>query len=123
MELWKDIRGFEGWYQVSDYGNVRRIAPVNGAKRCKNLKPWKSTRGYYYVTLNVRCIKTVFRLNRLVAEYFLPPKTESQTDVNHIDGDKGNNAASNLEWCTRKENMEHAIRTGLFVPRRVADNG
>lgn len=116
-EVWKDIKGFEGWYQVSSFGNVRRIAPVNGSVRCKNLKPWVNTRGYSYVTLNVHCKKTVFRLHRLVAEHFIGDSLPEETDVNHKDGNKQNNSASNLEWCTRSENMKHAIRTGLFYPR------
>jgi len=116
-EIWKDIKGFEGWYQVSNLGNVRRVAPVNGSPRCKNLKPWINTRGYSHVTLNVCCKKTVFRLHRLVAEHFIGDPLPEQTDVNHIDGDKQNNAVSNLEWCTRSENMSHAIKTGLFNPR------
>lgn len=128
LEEWKDIKGFEGWYQVSNLGNVRRIAPVNGSPRCRNLKPWINTRGYSHITLNVHCKKTVFRLHRLVAEHFIGKPNELQTDVNHIDGNKQNNAVSNLEWCTRSENMKHAIKTGLFYPRTgarkgVADNG
>lgn len=128
-EMWKDVKGFEGWYQVSNLGNVRRIAPVNGSPRCKNLKPWINTRGYSYVTLNVHCKKTVFRLHRLVAEHFIGNPNKTKTDINHIDGNKRNNAAANLEWCTRSENMVHAIKTGLFYPRKAkkkkggADNG
>lgn len=128
LEEWKDIKGFEGWYQVSNLGNVRRIAPVNGSPRCRNLTPWINTRGYSHITLNVHCKKTVFRLHRLVAEHFIGSPNATQTDVNHIDGNKQNNSASNLEWCTRSENMKHAIKTGLFYPKTgarkvVADNG
>lgn len=63
------------------------------------------------------CKKTVFRLHRLVAEHFIGDPLPKETDVNHKDGNKQNNSASNLEWCTRSENMKHAIRTGLFYPR------
>ena len=124
-ELWKDVKGFEGWYQISNLGNARRIAPVNGAPRCKNLKPWINSEGYSYVTFNVRCKKTAFRVHRLVAEHFIGEPLENQTDINHIDGNKQNNAVSNLEWCSRSENMLHAIKTGLFVPKKrgAADNG
>jgi hypothetical protein len=63
-----------------------------------------------------------------VAEHFLEEPNEFQTDINHIDGNKQNNTVSNLEWCTRSENMKHAIKTGLFYPRTgkrkaVANNG
>ena len=116
-EEWKDIEGFEGWYQVSNLGNVRRIAPVNGSPRCRKLKPWVNTRGYSFVTLNVHCKKTAFRLHRLVAEHFIGRPCDGQTDVNHIDGNKQNNSVENLEWCTRSENMIHAIKTGLYHPR------
>lgn len=115
-EIWKDIKGFEGWYQVSNLGNVRRIAPVNGSPRCKNIKPWINSRGYSYVTLNVHCKKTMFRLHRLVAEHFIPNNSNIRTDINHIDGNKQNNSVDNLEWCTKSENMKHAIRMGLFYP-------
>lgn len=119
-EIWKDIKGFEGWYQVSNFGNVRRIAPVNGSPRCKNIKPWVNSRGYSYVTLNVRCKKTMFRLHRLVADHFIEKQSDTYTDINHIDGNKQNNAVDNLEWCTRSENMKHAIKTGLFYPKKGA---
>ena len=119
-EIWKDIQGFESWYQVSNLGNVRRIAPVNGSPRCKNIKPWVNSRGYSYVTLNVHCKKTMFRLHRLVAEHFIKKKSDMYTDINHIDGNKQNNTVDNLEWCTRSENMKHAIKTGLFYPRTGA---
>lgn len=117
-EVWKDVKGFEGWYQISNLGNVRRIAPVHGKTRCKNLKPWVNTRGYSFVTFNVNGKKTAFRLHRLVAEHFIGDPLDYQTDVNHIDGNKQNNAVSNLEWCSRSENMVHAIRTGLYDPKR-----
>lgn len=117
-EIWKDIHGYENWYQVSNHGNVRRIAPVNGCPRCKNLTPWIGERGYCNVTLNVSGSRKVFRVHRLVAEHFIGSPDAWQTDVNHIDGNKKNNTVSNLEWCTRSENMIHAYKMGLQTKGR-----
>lgn len=109
-EIWKDIKGYEGIYQVSNKGNVRGV--VRPGSSGQILTPIKSSHGYYGVMLyNHRKYKHA-TIHRLVAEAFIP-NPEGKRTVNHMDGDKGNNAVSNLEWMTHGENHKHAYRTGL----------
>lgn len=110
-EIFKDIVGFEGRYQVSNLGNVKSLNYL-GTKTPKNLKPVRHHLGYMIVKLGGNNWSMV---HTLVAKAFIP-NPEGKHCVNHIDGDKQNNAVWNLEWATYKENMEHAIRTGLRDP-------
>lgn len=110
-EIWKDITGYEGLYQISNLGDLRNI------KFYRKIKPYKH-KGYLRVALckNNHCIH--FYVHRLVAqEFILNP--ENKPEVNHKDGNKLNNCVDNLEWITRKGNMEHARKTGLW---RVTEN-
>ena len=111
QEIWKDIKGYEGKYQVSNSGNVR-ATNYNNTKKVKILKQY--IRNKY---LSVRLCKNGkgkhLKVNRLVAESFIK---KPELEVNHIDGNKYNNKVENLEWCTKKENIQHAIEIGL---RRV----
>lgn len=112
-EIFKDIVGFEGKYQVSNFGNVKSLNYQNTSK-AKLLTPIKHHCGYLLVHLGTSKIKMV---HTLVANAFIP-NPDNKKCVNHIDGNKQNNAVSNLEWVTYKENMEHAIRTGLRDPHK-----
>ena len=116
MEVWKDIEGFNGKYQVSNYGNVRSFS------RWKNgglLKFGKTKTGYYFVNLVKNGRKDVkdFRVHRLVAIAFLD-NPKNLPEVNHIDGNKLNNHVDNLEWVSREDNIRHAVKTGL-IPIRL----
>lgn len=117
-EIWKDIKGFENLYQISNYGNIRSL---DKKARCKNgyriskgkiLKTYISNKGYKRINLlKNRKIKT-FPIHRLVALAFLDnPNNKEQ--VNHINGIKTDNRVENLEWVTCKENIKHSIRSGL----------
>ena len=110
-EIYKDIPGYEGKYQISNMGNVKSLHYKNTNKE-KVLTPINHYLGYQFVHLGVSKIKMI---HVLVAENFVPNK-ENKPFVNHIDGNKKNNKANNLEWVTAKENMQHAIRTGLRNP-------
>ena len=112
-EVFKDIEGFEGKYQVSNKGNVKSLNYL-GTKRPKNLKPTRHHLGYMIVKLGKNNWSMV---HTLVAKAFIP-NIEGKKYVNHIDGNKANNNVTNLEWVTSKENMNHAIRTGLRDPRK-----
>lgn len=102
MENWKDVIGYEGLYKVSDQGNVYSCVTN------KVLTPAICGRGYLKVILcrNKHDHKNMM-IHRLVAESFLP-NPEGKLTVNHIDGNKQNNSATNLEWNTYSENLKHA---------------
>lgn len=110
-EIYKDIPGYEGKYRISNLGNVLSLNYQN-TRKPRVLAPIKHRLGYLIVHLGQSKIKMV---HCLVATAFIP-NPENKQFVNHIDGDKTNNNISNLEWVTSKENMEHAIRTGLRNP-------
>lgn len=102
--MWKDIPNYEGYYQVSDEGQVRRILKSGRTKPVKGKEGSK----YYVVTLSKNGVHKSFNLHRLVAEMFVE-KPNGATEVNHKDGNKKNNHASNLEWVTSWENRVHAM--------------
>jgi hypothetical protein len=113
MEIWKDIKGFEGRYQVSNTGKVKSLRFLgHDGERLMKLSPHHS--GYLIVQLGKHPAKT-YHVHFLVASAFLP-SVDGKPIVNHIDGNKHNNHVDNLEWVTYKENTEHAIKTGLRNP-------
>lgn len=118
-EIWKDIEGFEGKYQVSNTGYVKSL-DFNHTGKEKILKNKVNRQGYEYVTLYKNGKQYYPAIHRLVAEAFIPNPNELE-QVNHIDGNKKNNVAENLEWCTNLENMQHAIRNDL-VRNKGKDN-
>lgn len=105
MEVWKDIKGYEGYYQISNYGRVKNT------KTLKILTGDKNSIGYRRVILYSPVKKRVF-VHRLVAEHFVDGYKKDFV-VNHINGNKQDNKATNLEWVTRSENDLHAFRMGL----------
>ena len=121
-EVWKDIRGYEGLYQVSSLGNVRSLNRVNTNNRCikrelkgRILKQSDDGKGYLTVSLS-RNNKTVSRtVHSLVASNFIQ-KTRATTQVNHISGVKNDNRVINLEWVTASENLLHAHKIGIKKP-------
>lgn len=105
-EIWKDVPGYSGLYQVSNYGNIKSVAR-DGTKGGL-LKPCKSLNGYLFVRLsNNGKVKTTY-IHRIVGKVFCKNDDE-QLQINHIDGNKTNNMFSNLEWVTPKENTQHCI--------------
>lgn len=103
--MWKDIEGYEGRYQVSDDGRVRRIKSHGRTRELKNREGL-----YYTVSLCKEGNKHTYAVHRLVAETFLE-KPEGATEVNHKDGNKKNNDISNLEWVSQRLNRIHAMET------------
>ena len=131
QEIWKDIKGYEGLYQVSNLGKVKSLKKeVNFysglykevkkrkyKERIINLK--KTNRGYMNITLYKNGIRKHFNVHRLVADTFIL-NPNNLPEVNHKDGNKENNCVDNLEWVTRSENMQHSLKTGLFKPKKKA---
>ena len=126
MDNWKPIKGYEGLYEVSDTGKVRSVSRMvpdpfrPGHKRKfvgRELRVKSYTGDYRYVTLSkdnrVKCC----RLHRLVAAAFIP-NPNNLPQVNHKDEDKGNNSATNLEWCTSEYNHKYGTRMERIIERR-----
>ena len=108
IEQWKPIAGYSGDYEISDRG---RILSRKG-KKVRLLKQRDNGRGYLHVTLWADGKRQDHRIHRLVIEAFIPSKTKG-LEAHHRDGNKHHNHASNLAWITHKDNIIHAIRTGL----------
>lgn len=120
MEIWKDIREYEGVYQVSNFGKVKRLAyeiknpspKANGSiLKFKEhlLTPRKVTHGYLSVILYKKGKPKNYKIHRLVAEAFIP-NPDRLSEVNHKDENKMNNHIDNLEWVTHKENANYGTR-------------
>jgi hypothetical protein len=114
-ETWKDIKGFEGKYQVSNLGRVKSLN-YNNTNEERVLKLSNDKDGYEIVCLCDKK-KVVKKVHRLVAEAFLP-NTDNLNIINHLNGIKTDNKIGNHEWCTSRENNRHAIETGLRVVKR-----
>lgn len=118
QEVWKNIKGFDGIYQISNQGRVKSVERVEimktGVKRKRKETIRKATeteKGYLIVNLGGRNSGGNYRVHRLVAEAFISNKKELP-EVNHIDLNKKNNSVENLEWVSRVENVRHAIGHG-----------
>lgn len=122
-EIWKDVVGFEDYYQISSLGHLmsKERKYVNSLGIYKTLKPklkksFIGANGYVFVQLQVNNNTFNTSIHRLVANAFLG---KSDAEVNHRDGHKENNNVDNLEFSTRSKNVAHAYRTGL----RISDKG
>ena len=105
-EIWKDIDGYEGLYKVSNLGRIKSLGNDKNRKE-KILKTGKNKFGYLHVILCKEGKVTTFRVQRLVANAFIP-NPENKPEVNHIDENKENNCVWNLEWCTHQYNNEYS---------------
>lgn len=111
QEVWKPIEGTDGRYEVSNTGKVRSLDYKQTGKT-KELTPCEKVGGYLQLRVKINGkLKTVV-IHRLVAEAFVP-NPDGKPEVNHINGNKKRNYADNLEWVTRSENINHAVKTGL----------
>lgn len=104
-EVWKDIQGYKGLYQVSNLGRVKSLNYHRTGKE-KILKPAKNTTNYFFVCLCKERKQKCFLVHRLVAQAFIP-NNENKPQINHLDEDKTNNIVSNLQWVTAKENINY----------------
>ena len=107
-EIWKDIKGYEGLYQVSNLGKVKRLVG-KGCKKERIIKP-NLVRGYCQVRLSKDGIVKPLYLHRIILETFNPVEGMDKLDCNHRDENKENNCLNNLEWLSRKENLNYGTR-------------
>lgn len=107
--MWKAIEGTNGMIEVSDDGRMRSL--LRGKPYVLKTQPDK--KGYHRLRITINREKMSFKLHREVAKAFIP-NPDNLPQVNHIDGNKDNNAVSNLEWCTNQQNAHHAIDNGLW---------
>lgn len=121
-EIWKDVKGYEKHYKISNYGRVlscgknvwNRFAYIY---RDNFILKKRNNLGYNVVVLYLNGKRNVVKVHRIVAEHFIA-NPENKPFVNHIDGNRENNRIDNLEWCTAKENVRHAWATGLAKAKK-----
>lgn len=113
--IWKPIKTYEGYYEVSNTGLVKSLKRDigMGSRRENRLLTVYDKRGYSQVALSKDGNTKYLIVHRLVAEAFIP-NPNNYPQVNHIDGDKNNNLVSNLEWCDQSQNMVHARKNKLM---------
>lgn len=118
MEEWRDVVGYEDYFQVSNKGQIF-------SKRSnKILKQYLHENGYFIFSTKLfgRNSKAVcFKIHRVVAEAFIV-NPENKPAVNHIDSNRTNNCVENLEWCTYKENAQHCVKMGRYPCRYGANS-
>lgn len=119
-EIWKDIKGYESYYQVSNLGRIkskeRYSSCCYGKQRLlkeKNIVPTPDKNGYLRIMLSKDKDKKRFYIHELVAQAFLD-NSNNHPCVNHIDSNRTNNEVENLEFCTHKQNIEHAYKNHRF---------
>lgn len=112
-EIWKDIKGYEGLYQVSNLGKVKRLVG-KGCKKERIIKP-NLVRGYCQVRLSKDGTVKPLYLHRIILETFNPIEGMDKLDCNHRDENKENNCLNNLEWLSHKENLNYGTRNERAV--------
>ena len=131
-EIWKDIKGFEGLYQISSFGRVKSLIRETRNGHCKKdkiINGRHDKKGYIHYALRKNGKAYERKGHRLVAEAFIL-NINNKSQVNHIDGNKTNNNVYNLEWCTNSENQKHSYklnpnRKNIFKennPRKKSNN-
>lgn len=121
--IWKDIDGYDGKYQISSSGEVRSFSRWGNGRilkggMCGNPGPYRCV----CLIKKCRSDKKMYYIHRLVALHFLD-NPDNKPEVNHIDGNTLNNDVSNLEWCTRAENVSHASKMGVYTKAQKYHTG
>ncbi len=120
IEIWKDIKDYEGLYQVSNLGNVKSLAKTRKGTKNKEDMILKlcNKDGYKVVNLWKNKKKKTIKVHRLVAEAFIP-NNQNKPYINHINAIRSDNTTDNLEWCTQKENIKHAYNIGMMRTKKI----
>lgn len=126
MEIWKQIKGYEGIYEISSLGRVKSLSREkkskgNGITITDERYIKYPLIKYPHVTLHKKGIKKTALIHRLVAEAFIP-NPDNKLEVNHKDGNSKNFSIDNLEWVTKSENQLHAYKFGLVSPIKGEKN-
>ena len=116
-EIWRDVVGYEGLYQISNLGRVKSL--LFGRERI--LKTRYNVEGYAVIKLTRKDKGKIYPIHKLLAQAFIP-NPENKPIVNHKDGNKMNNNLDNLEWVTHSENVKHSYKMGLIKPKRGSEN-
>lgn len=121
-EEWKDIEGYEGLYQISNYGRVKSLNYKRTGQE-KILKLSKDKKGYFVINLSIKGKTKVFKVHRLVAKAFIP-NPENKPNVDHINTIRTKNEVWNLRWVTQKENNNNELtRQHNSESKKVKNNG
>lgn len=129
-EIWKSVKGYEGIYEISNYGRCRRISYNTSDHHAKvsqfglphYLKPNQSESGHLRYALCVDGKTKLVLAHRLVLIAFDVPNPLNKPHVSHFDNNPENNYIGNIEWCTHTENMQHMIKCGRKVTHRGKDH-
>ena len=117
MEIWKDVFGYEGFYQVSNLGNVKRVGSFRGVNKAYlnnyYLTPVDNGKGYNRIKLTVNNKSKRVMLHRLIAEAFIE-NPNCYPCINHINANRKDNRIENLEWCTQSQNCLHSVKMGTW---------
>lgn len=119
-EIWVQLKDFEGLYEISNFGRIKSL-PKKGSGKEFILKQAQDKCGYKKVRLSKDNKKYSILVHRAVAATFIP-NLENKPQVNHKNGDKTNNNASNLEWVTNSENQKHAIHNNLVDNKKLIEH-
>lgn len=123
MEVWKKVEGFEN-YEISNLGRLKGLEVITkfgcGFKKYPEriCNFWHDKKGYEYYTFFVNGKNRHKLIHRLVAKAFIL-NPDNKPQVNHINGIKSDNRLENIEWCTAKENLEHAVLNGLNIKHGI----
>lgn len=122
-EIWKDVKGFKGYYQISNLGNLKSLDRYQKGKggtmyfvKGRIMKHCLDGKGYHYCYLSKDNVRTTGKIHRLVAKAFIP-NPENKSQVNHLRG-KDNNDVDSIEWATPKENVVHAWKNNLCESKK-----
>lgn len=120
-EEWRDIPGYEGFYQASSQGKIRRIKSAQGTKQGRLLNPYQTPQGYLRVRFGkTRESQRPHLVHRVILTTFVSPPPHHNSQGNHLNGDKTDNRVENLEWLSPRENSQHAqdrLKGKIQIPK------